>query len=104
MYGYDIETKNQSSQWKLPEKPRPKKKIKSNVKIHITVFFNYNDLVQSQFLPLGLTVNNKYYLGLLQHLDEAIRKKQPELWKNKLWTLDHYYVPAHTSLLFRLFL
>ena len=26
MYGYDIEAKAQSSQWKRPEEPRPKKK------------------------------------------------------------------------------
>ena len=35
VYGYDIETKAQSSQWKRPEEPIPKKarQVRSNVKI-----------------------------------------------------------------------
>ena len=28
VYGYDVETKAQSSQWKRPEEPRPKKHVK----------------------------------------------------------------------------
>ena len=32
MHGYDIETKAQSSQWKRPEKPRPKKGLQVQVK------------------------------------------------------------------------
>ena len=32
MYGYDTETKPQSSQWKHPEEPRPKKSTSSSVK------------------------------------------------------------------------
>ena len=34
MYDYDSETKGQSSQWKRPEEPRPKKahQVRSNVK------------------------------------------------------------------------
>ena len=35
VYGYDPETKFQSSQWKHPESPRPKKarQVRSNVKV-----------------------------------------------------------------------
>ncbi|CAK1601641.1 unnamed protein product [Parnassius mnemosyne] len=35
VYGYDVETKAQSSQWKLPHEPRPKKarQVRSNVKV-----------------------------------------------------------------------
>ena len=41
VYGYDPETKAQSSQWKSPESPRPKKarQSRSNVKVMLTVFF-----------------------------------------------------------------
>ena len=41
VYGYDVETKAQSSQWKRPEEPRPKKarQVRSNVKVLLTVFF-----------------------------------------------------------------
>jgi len=41
VYGYDPETKAQSSQWKHPSSPRPKKarQVCSNVKVLLTVFF-----------------------------------------------------------------
>ena len=40
VYGYDPETKFQSSQWKHPESPRPKKawQVCSNVKVMLTCF------------------------------------------------------------------
>ena len=41
VYGYDPETKFQSSQQKHPESPRPKKarQVRSNVKVMLTCFF-----------------------------------------------------------------
>ena len=41
VYGYDIETKVQSSQWVSQTSPRPKKarQVRSNVKVMLTVFF-----------------------------------------------------------------
>ena len=41
VYGYDIETKAQSSQWKLPEEPKSTKarQVRPNVKALLTVFF-----------------------------------------------------------------
>ena len=35
VYGYDVETKVQSSQWKRPDEPRPKKarQVRSNMKV-----------------------------------------------------------------------
>jgi histone-lysine N-methyltransferase SETMAR len=41
VYGYDPETKQQSSQWKSPNSPRPKKarRVRSNVKSMLIVFF-----------------------------------------------------------------
>jgi len=42
VYGYDPETKRQSSQWKSPTSPRPKKarRVKSNLKSMIITFFD----------------------------------------------------------------
>ena len=42
VYDYDIETKAQSSQWKRPEEPRPKKAchVRLNAKVLLTVFFD----------------------------------------------------------------
>ncbi|XP_033610182.1 uncharacterized protein LOC111871520 isoform X2 [Cryptotermes secundus] len=74
VYGYDVETKAQSSQWKHPGSPK------------------------------GQTVNKEYYLKVQRRLREAIRKKRPDLWKNNSWLLHHDNAPAHTSLLVREFL
>ncbi|UYV83543.1 TTC21B [Cordylochernes scorpioides] len=103
VYGYDVETKAQSSQWKLPQEPRPKKarQVQSNVKVLLTVFFDCRGVVHHEFLPQGRTVNKEYYLQVMRNLREAIRQKRPELWKNKNWLLHHDNAPAHTSLLVR---
>ncbi|UYV79263.1 K02A2.6-like [Cordylochernes scorpioides] len=88
VYGYDVDTKAQSSQWKLPHEPRPKKacQVRSNVKVLLTVFFDCRGVVHHEFLP------------------QAIRQKRPDFWKNKNWLLHHDNAPAHTSLLVRDFL
>ena len=41
VYGYDLETKQQSSQWKRPDEPRPKKarQSRSHVKSMLIIFF-----------------------------------------------------------------
>ncbi|UYV63007.1 hypothetical protein LAZ67_2002824 [Cordylochernes scorpioides] len=106
VYGYDVETKAQSSQWKLPHEPRPKKarQVRSNVKVLLTVFFDCRGVVHHEFLPQGRTVNKEYYLQVMRNLREAIHQKRPDLWKNKNWLLHHDNAPAHTSLLVRDFL
>ena len=47
VYGYDVETKAQSFQWKHIESSRPKKarQVRSNVKVFPTVFFDYHGVV-----------------------------------------------------------
>ncbi|UYV77151.1 hypothetical protein LAZ67_14003451 [Cordylochernes scorpioides] len=106
VYDYDVETKAQSSQWKLPHEPRPKKarQVRSNVKVLLTVFFDCRGVVHHEFLPQGRTVNKEYYLQVMRNLREAIRHKRPDLWKNKNWLLHHDNASALTSLLVRDFL
>ncbi|UYV79212.1 hypothetical protein LAZ67_17001536 [Cordylochernes scorpioides] len=103
VYGYDVETKAQSSQWKLPHEPRPKKvrQVRSNVKVLLTVFFDCRGVVHHEVLPQGRRVNKEHYLQVMRNLREAIRQKSPGLWKNKIWLLHHDNAPAHTSLLVR---
>ena len=97
IFGYDIETKAQSSRWKRPGEPRPKKvrQVCSNVKILLTVFFDYYGVGHQDFLPQGRTVNKKYYHEAMWRLRESIRKKRPEMWKANSWILHHDNVPAH---------
>ncbi|UYV60866.1 hypothetical protein LAZ67_1002640 [Cordylochernes scorpioides] len=106
VYGYDVETKAQSSQWKLPHEPRPKKsrQVRSNVKVLLTVFFDCRGVVHHDFLPQGRTVNKEYYPQVMRNLRVAIRQKRPDFWKIKNWLLHHDNASAHTSLLVRYFL
>ena len=74
VYDCDIETKAQSSQWRHPEEPRPKKAchVRSNVKVLLTVFLDSNSAVHHEFLPQVRTVNKEYYLKVKSWLREAI--------------------------------
>ena len=51
LYDEGLETKAQSSHWKRPEEPKPKlaRQVRSNVKVFLTVFFDYNSVVHYGF-------------------------------------------------------
>ena len=98
VYGYDQETKAQSSQWKHPLSPRPKKarQVCSNVKVMLTVFFYSRGVVHHEYAPQGQTVTKEYYEGVLCRLRNAVRSKRPDLWAAKTWRFHHDNAPAHS--------
>lgn len=106
VYGYDPETKLQSSQWKTKFSPRPKKarQVRSNVKTMLIVFFDIEGIVYYEFVPHGQTVNQVFYKDVLIRLRERIRKKRPEKWRSGTWFLHHDNAPAHSALSIREFL
>lgn len=57
VYGYDHETKRQSSQCKLQSGPRPKKtrQSRSNVK-----FLDYDGVVHHEYALTGQTINKEW--------------------------------------------
>jgi hypothetical protein len=73
-YGYDPETKKQSSQWKSPNSLRPKKarQEKSKVKSMLVIFFDIKGTVHKEFIPAGQTVNSTYYCYILWQLHENV--------------------------------
>jgi histone-lysine N-methyltransferase SETMAR len=77
VYGYDPETKRQSSQWKSPSSPRPKKARMScsSMKTMFIVFFDIRGIVHREFVPQGQTVNKTFYCEVLRRLRENIRRK-----------------------------
>ncbi|KAL4143544.1 hypothetical protein QTP88_005863 [Uroleucon formosanum] len=81
IYGYDPETKGQSSQWKTPDSPRPKKAR----------------LVRSQYAPKGQTITKEYYIDVLRRLRDAVRRKRPEFKESGSWKLHHDNAPAHSA-------
>jgi len=74
VYGYDPETKRQSSQWKSPTSPRPNKarQVKSNLKSMIITFFDIKGIVRKEFVPTGRTVNSGFYYEVLRRLHEKV--------------------------------
>jgi hypothetical protein len=40
-------------------------------------FFDANGIVHSEFVPDGQTVNQTFYLQVLEHLHDAVRIKHP---------------------------
>ena len=70
-YAYDLETKTQSSQWKSPGSPRPKKarQVRSNIKSLLICFIDQKGgIVHKEFVPPGETVNAAFYVKVLKRL------------------------------------
>jgi len=57
VYGYDPETKQQSSQWKGPSSPRPK--------VMLLAFFDSEGIVHHAYAPDGQAINIEFYLEVL---------------------------------------
>jgi hypothetical protein len=106
VYAYDPETKTQSSQWKSPRSPRPKKarQVRNNIKSMFICFFDQKGIVHKEFVPPGQTVNAALYVEVLKRLRENVRRKRPDQWRNNTWLLHHDNVLAHAALLTRRFL
>jgi hypothetical protein len=85
IYGYDPETKQQSSQWKCPSLPRPKKawQMKSTVKSMPICFFDTDRIIHKEFVPPDQSVNAKFYCDVLRWLREDTRRKRPGKWRTE---------------------
>ena len=73
VYVYDPETKFQSSQWKHPQSPRPKKarQVRSNVKVMLTCFFDYHIIVHHEYAAEGRVINKEYYVVFEMLFEES---------------------------------
>jgi hypothetical protein len=100
VYGYDPETKQMSSQWKMPSSPRPEKarQVRSDVKTMLIAFFDAECLVYHEFLPQCQTMKQTVYIAVLQHLRDAVCRKRLHKWFSGTWLLHHDSVPCHTAL------
>ena len=99
VYGYNPETKQQYSQWKRPDEPRPKKarQSRSNVKSMLIVFFDREGIVHHKYAPTGQKINKEYYVQILKRLREVVRRKRPHFWSSGDWLLHLDNTPAHSS-------
>jgi len=67
-------------------------------------FFDANGIVHKEFVPLGQTVNQQFYLKVLKRLRDSLWKKRPEMWSSGDWFLHRDNAPAHTALSVQQFL
>ena len=109
VYGYGPETKQQSSKWKTPTSPRPKKAgwVRSATKSMLVVYFRQFDIrgvMNRKSMPQGQTVNAAFCCTVLRRLRENTRRKLPELWCNGNWLLQQDNAPAHSALKIRQYL
>jgi len=99
VYGYDPKTKQQSSQWKSPGSPRPKKARQGrSMTKSMLMFLDIRGIVHHEFDPQGQTVNTGFYCSVLRRLREDIRRKRPELWRVGNWLLHVDNAPSHRAL------
>ena len=97
VYAYDPETKLQSSQWKSPGSPRPKKARmqESKLKMMLICFFDQEGIVHWEFVAPGMMVNADFYCDVLRRLRENLRCKRPQKWQNQNLIIHHDNALAH---------
>jgi len=100
----DVE--QQSSQWKGPMSPRPKKgrQVRSKTKVILLAFFHSEGIIHHEYAPDGQTITKEFYVEVLRRVRESVCRKQPEKWRDGDWILHHDNAPAHISHLVQQFL
>ncbi len=78
---------------------------KGNPEDNVDPFFDTHGVVHLEFLPQGETVTAEYWVSVLFHLKDSIRRKRPILWRGGFdGQTDHdFYLymdnaSSHTSL------
>jgi len=91
--------KQQTSQWKGPNSPRPRKgrQVQSKTKVMLLTFFDSEGILHHEYAPEGQTIIKEYYVEISRRLRESVRRKRPEKWRDGDWILNHDNAPAHTS-------
>ena len=77
LYHYDLETKQQSVQWRHSSSPSPKKFLvqKSTGKVLASIFWDQVGIPLFNYLPKAQTINTEYYSSLLVQLKDILKEK-----------------------------
>ena len=63
----------------------------------LNVFFDCKGVILAEYLKPGETIKSETYVQTLARLKECIRRKRPELWKDRSFLLHHDNASPHTS-------
>lgn len=99
LHHYDPESKRQSSVWKTPRTPPPKKaRVTRSSGKHMFVFFmDRRGMILIHQVPDGQTINAAYYCKVLsQHLVRALHRKRPGMDTHD-FILHQDNAPSHTA-------
>ena len=101
LYHYDLETKQQSMEWRHSGSPRPApQKIpseKSAGKVLASIFWDQDGILLIDYLQKGQTINAEYYSSLLVQLRDILKeKRRAKFTKGVLFLHDN--APAHRTL------
>ena len=101
IYGYDLETKRQSSHWKHAGSPRPKKarQSKSTHKLLMTPLFDSTGMIYMHWVPNGQTFNKEYYVEVLREFRKRFLGKRLALFKSDQWHFHEDNAPVYNSIL-----
>jgi hypothetical protein len=83
MHSFDPQLKQQNVEWRAPMSPRKKiaRHSQGTLKVMHVTFFSRNGLVLDHPMPVGTTVNGRYYCSLLQHkVRKALCRKRQNCW------------------------
>jgi len=98
LYHFDLETKQQSMEWRRSGSPRPKtlRVQKSAGKVLASIFWDQDGILHIDYLPKGQTINAEYYSSLQVPLKDILKeKRRGKLTKEVLFL---HNAPAHRAL------
>ena len=70
----------------------------------LTCFFDSRGIVHHEYAPEDQTINMEYYQQVLCHLQEAVQRKQPDMWAAKNFQLHYDNARAHSAHVIHAFL
>ena len=98
LYHYDLETKQQSMEWRHSGLPRPKNsECKNPLEKFSPAFWDQDGILLIDYLQKGQTMNAEYYSSLLVQLKDILKeKRRGKVTKGVLFLHDN--VPSHRAL------
>ena len=97
LLAYGDETMSRARVFEWSPRPKKARQVRSQVKVMLTVFFDYQGVVHHEYAPKGQTITKEYYIDVLRRLRDAVRRKRPEFKESGSWKLHHDNAPAHSA-------
>jgi len=78
LYHYDLETKQQSMEWRYSGSTRPRKfrVQKFAAKVLASILWDQDSILLIDYLPMGQTINAECYSSLLVQLKDILKEKR----------------------------